>query len=152
MIKENQELHYKNLLSFRGKFTEKDMQKKIKKLDKFINDNNLTITGPKISTTYSLTQSTVDLEILIPVDKEFKETDQFKFKPELKLINALKSTHKGNPQGFNNTVIEMEKYIQDKKLMPITSLYSVNVTEVTCVEDIDKFHTDIFIAINPNIF
>lgn len=41
-------------------------------IESFIKDNNLTVVGPKISTTYSVTQSmtpTMDIEILIPVDK-----------------------------------------------------------------------------------
>ena len=90
--------------------------------------------------------------MLIPIDKEFQETEKYKFKPELKLINALKSVHKGNPQGFNDTVMEIQKYIQDKKLMPITSLYTVNIHEVKRPDDMDKFHAELYVSINPNIF
>ena len=154
MIEEHQEFHANNLLSFRASLTQAEMQKEMQNLEKFINDNNLTIVGPKISTTYSVSQGmvpTMDLEILVPIDKQFKETKEYKFKSELKLVNALKSVHKGNPQGFNNTVIELQKYIQDKKLMPITSLYTVNVHEVKSPEDMDNFNAELYISINPNI-
>lgn len=151
MIEEHKELNINNLLSFRASLTQDEMQN----LEKFINDNNLTIVGPNVSTTYSVTQGivpTMDIEILIPIDKEFQETESYKFKSELKLINALKSVHKGNPQGFNHTVIEIQKYIQDKKLISITSLYIVNIFEVKNPEDMDNFHAELYISINPNIF
>lgn len=154
MIEEHNELNVINLLSFRATLTQAEIQGKMKNAEKFINDNHLTIVGPKISTTYSVTQGivpTMDLEILIPIDNAFKETVEYKFKSEFKLINALKSVHKGNPSGFNNTVMELQKYIKDKNLMPITSLYTVNVHEVNDSEDTDKFHTELYVSINPNI-
>ena len=154
MIEEHKEFNINNLLSFRASLTQDEMQKEMQNLEKFINDNNITIVGSKINTTYSVTQGivpTMDIEMLIPIDKEFQETEKYKFKPELKLINALKSVHKGNPQGFNDTVIEIQKYIQDNKLMSITSLYIVNVFEVKNQEDMDKFHAELYISINPNI-
>ena len=86
MIEEHQEFHANNLLSFRASLTQAEMQKEMQNLEKFITDNNLTILGPKISTTYSVTQGmvpTMDLEILIPIDKQFQETEEYKFKSEL---------------------------------------------------------------------
>lgn len=44
-------------------------------IDLFIKENGLAVVGPKISTTYSVTQAmvpTMDIEILIPVDIEKK--------------------------------------------------------------------------------
>ena len=155
MIEEHKEFNVNNLLSFRASLTQDEMQKEMQNLEKFINDNNLTVVGSKINTTYSVTQGivpTMDIEMLIPIDKEFQETEEYKFKFELKLINALKSVHKGNPQGFNDTVMEIQKYTQDKKLMPITSLYTVNIHEVKRPDDMDKFHAELYVSINPNIF
>lgn len=154
MIQERNEFNINNLLSFRASLTQAEMETEMQNLEKFVNDNNLTIVGPKISTTYSVTQGivpTMDIEILVPIDKYFQETESYKFKSELKLVNALKSVHKGNPQGFNDTVIEIQKYIQDNKLMSITSLYVVNVFEVKNSEDMDKFHAELYVSINPNI-
>lgn len=47
------------------------MQKQINSIDTFINQNELSIVCPKISTTYSITQAMVpsmDVKILIPVN------------------------------------------------------------------------------------
>ena len=77
MIETCQELHLNNLLSFRKTLTQTEVQKEMNDIDSFIKENGLTIVGPKISTTYSITQAivpTMDIEILIPVDKEFNET------------------------------------------------------------------------------
>ena len=154
MIEEHKEFIVNNLLSFRASLTQDEMQKEMQNLEKFINDNNLTIVGPKISTTYSVTQGivpTMDIEILIPIDKYFQETESYKFKSEIKLINALKSVHKGNSEGLNNTFIEIQKYIQSNKLMAITSLYTVNICEVKNPADMDKFHVELYVSINPNV-
>ena len=72
MIETGQEIYLTNLLSFRKQLTQTEVQKEMNSIESFIKDNNLTVVGPKISTTYSVTQSmtpTMDIEILIPVDK-----------------------------------------------------------------------------------
>ena len=154
MIEENQELRIKNLLSFRDTIAQSEMQSTITAIEKFITEKSLKAVGPKITTTYSISQAmtpTMDLEILIPINRSFESTEKYKFKPELKITNALKSVHKENPQEFNNSVMEIQKYIQDNKLMPITSLYTVTINEVKNSNDMDKFHAELFISINPNI-
>ena len=78
MLETNQEFYCKNLLSFRKTLTQNEMQKEFNSIDTFIKENGLTIVGPKISTTYSIIQAMVpsmDVEILIPVNKEFNDTD-----------------------------------------------------------------------------
>ncbi|WP_242849771.1 hypothetical protein [Clostridium sp. C8] len=88
MIEIGQELYLKNLLSFRKQLTQAEVQKEMNDIDNFIKKNNLTIVGPKISTTYSVTQAmmpTMDIEVLIPVDKEFTETNMYKLKKNLNL-------------------------------------------------------------------
>ena len=155
MLETNQEFYCKNLLSFRKTLTQDEMQKEFNSIDTFIKENGLTIVGPKISTTYSITQAMVpsmDVEILIPVNKEFNDTDIYKFKKEIKLVNCLKISHKGNPMIFQNSVMSMQKYIEENKLMPISTLYTVNIKEVKTQEEIDTYEADAYISINPNIF
>lgn len=85
LIEEQVELYYKNLLSFIETLTQDELQNKMKELDSFIKNNNLLVVGPKISTTYSVNETmnpTMDIEILIPIDKSFKDNEKFKFKPE----------------------------------------------------------------------
>ena len=154
MAETNRELYYKNLLSSRKTLTQDELQKEFNSIDTFIKENGLTIVGPKISTTYSITQamvSSMDVEILIPVNKEFNDTDIYKFKKEIKLVNCLKINHKGNPMIFQNSVMSMQKYIEENKLMPISTLYTVNIKEVKTKEEIDNYEADAYISISPNI-
>ena len=130
------------------------MQQEILKIEEFIKNNNLKVTGPKISTTFSVSQAmvpTMDIEILVPVDKKFSETNDYKFKKELKLTNCLKTSHKGNPMTFQNTVMELQKYIEENKLIPISTLYTVTIQEAKTQEELDNFHADAYISISPNI-
>lgn len=154
LIEEHVELYYKNLISFRKTITQNELQNEMEDLNSFINQNNLTIVGPKISTTYSINQTmnpTMDIEILIPIDKSFKDNEKFKFKPELKLVNAIKYVYKGNPKNLNNSIVQIQNYIEAKNLIPITSLYTINMFEAKNLQDMNKFSVELYLGINPNI-
>lgn len=154
MIKNNQELHLKNLLSFRRNLTQSELQKELIDIDSFIKENGLTVIGPKISTTYSITQSmmpTMDIEILIPVDKTFNENHMYNLKKELKLTNCLKFEHRGNPQSMQQNILLIQQYIKDNGLIPISSLYTVNLNEVKTQDELENYEADLYLSINPNI-
>lgn len=154
MIETAQELYLNNLLSFRKTLTQNEVQKEMNNIDSFIKEKGLTIVGPKISTTYSVTQAmipTMDIEILIPVDKEFDETDMYKLKKEFKLTNCLKVKHCGNPQGIQQNILLMQQYIKEKALIPISSLYTVNINEIKTQDELDKYEADIYLSISSNI-
>ena len=154
MIETGQELYFSNLLSFRKQLTQAGVQNEINNVEDFIEENNLKVVGPKISTTYLVTQTMIpimDIEILIPVDKEFTETNMYKLKKEFKLTNCLKASHKGNPMTFQNTIITLQKFIQDNKLIPISSLYTINIKEARTQEEMENFQAEAYISISPNI-
>ncbi|WP_242849770.1 hypothetical protein [Clostridium sp. C8] len=52
---------------------------------------------------------------------------------------------------FQNTIINLQKHIQDNKLMPISSLYTVNIKEAKTPEEMDNFQTEAYVSISPNI-
>ena len=111
-------------------------------IDNFIKENGLKVVAPKLSTTFSVTQAMVpsmDIEILIPLDNQFNDTDKYKCKNEFKLTNCLQISHKGNPMTFQNTIMNLQKYIEDNKLMPISSLYTVNIKEAKTKEEMENF-------------
>lgn len=154
MLETNQELYLDNLLSFRKTLTQNEVQKEMNDINSFIKENGLTIVGPKISTTYSATQTmipTMDIEILIPVNSEFLENDVYKFKKEFKLTNCLKVKHRGNPQGMQQDILLIQQYIKEKSLIPISSLYTVNLNEIKTQDELDKYEADIYLSISPNI-
>ena len=154
MIKLGKDLYFKNLLSFRKTLTQNEIQKEMNDIDNFIKENGLKVVGPKLSTTFSVTQAMVpsmDIEILIPLNDQFNDDDKYKCKNEFKLTNCLQISHKGNPMTFQNTIINLQKYIEDNKLMPISSLYTINIKEAKTKEEMENFHADAYISVSPNI-
>ena len=146
MIKSGQELHVKKLLSFRKEITENEMEVENAKLYNFIKTEGLEVVGPKISTTHRVSEGpekVIDFEILIPVD--------YKFKKELKLVNCLQVTHIGNPIDFQSKILALQTYIRENRLMPLSNLYTVSIKEARKPEEMEKFQTKSYIAINPNI-
>ena len=92
-----------------------------------------------------------DMEILIPVDNSFKDTDMYKFKKEITLTNCIKINYRGNPNNFQNSIITLQQYIQENKLVPISSLYTVNIKDIATKEDIENFEADAYVSIILNI-
>lgn len=154
MIKSGQELHVKKLLSFRKEITENEMEVENAKLYNFIKTEGLEVVGPKISTTHRVSEGpekVIDFEILIPVDRAFESTADYKFKKELKLVNCLQVTHIGNPIDFQSKILALQTYIRENRLMPLSNLYTVSIKEARKPEEMEKFQTKSYIAINPNI-
>ena len=58
-------------------------------------------------------------------------------------------SYKGNPNGLQEACNELNKYIIDNKLQPITVGY--NVTKKIDPLDINNAEIDVYVGINPNI-
>jgi effector-binding domain-containing protein len=155
LILENQELMLNNLISLRKKMTQQEMTQELQKIGQIIKENNATKCGPIITSTFAIEQGymgqVMDIEILIPVDKELSLGNSLNFKKQFCLINALKISHIGNPSLLQNTYNELNKYINDNNLQTITSAYAVTVKDIADISKIDEAIVDIYIGINPNI-
>lgn len=154
MITLDNKLEFENLLSFRSKVTQQGIQEEMKSIELFIKTNGLKKIGPTITTTYAIQQAmipTMDIEVLIPIEGQPVSNNKYLFKDKFKLINALKISHTGNPTSLQQTVSEIQKFIQDKKLQPITSLYNVTVKEAKTAEELNDVQIDMYVGINPNI-
>lgn len=153
MILYGQELRFENLISLRKKLPQKDLNSELAKLHQFLIDNGAKKSGPIITATFNIEQAIdpiMDMEILIPIDKQIEGQDKYKFKKELLLTNAVKATHKGNPSTLQNTYNEINMFIQQNNLQPITSAYSVTIKDVKDISEIDNFEMNIYVGINPN--
>jgi effector-binding domain-containing protein len=153
MILENQELRLNNLISLRKKMTQQDMPSEIATLEQYLKDYGATKTGPIITSTFSIVQAivpTMDMEILIPIDKEIEESEVFKLKREFILTNAIKAIHKGNPMMLQNTFNEINSYMQLNSLQPISSAYNVTINDAKDMSEIDSVEIHVYVGINPN--
>jgi effector-binding domain-containing protein len=154
-IKTNQELIMENILSLRNRMTQKQLQQEMINIGKFIQENSIKKSGSVVTTTFLVEeedgQQVFDIEILVPLDSVIEPTTKYNFKKLFHLKHAVCITHKGNPQGIQNTLNEMIKYINENRLQQITSAYNVNVKELKQGDSLDDFIVDIYIGVNPSI-
>ncbi|WP_139906155.1 transcriptional regulator [Clostridium thermarum] len=127
----------------------------MKKLGEYVKEKGAEKNGPVITATFGVKKNgfdqVFDMEILVPLNKEIDSENEYKLKKKFYLTNALKITHVGNPMMLQNTYNDLNRYIQEKSVQPITAAYNVTVKEVTDTSKMDEVVVDIYIGINPNI-
>lgn len=148
-IKENQELKLNNLLSYRGKILQSELESIGRDMELKINGRGAKRTAYPIMATYGIDGEFIDMEILIPVSNEIESIGEYKFKKELKIVNAVMMSYKGNPAGLQDACNELNKYIETNKLQPITVGY--NVTQSVDIHNIENTVSNMYVGINPNI-
>ena len=145
----------KNVISYRAKMTQKEMNIAMNRLMTLINDNGLTQSGYITTSTFSIEKvgsiELIDIEILCPVDKICRLPQEYTFKPVFRLANAVKITHKGDPVNLQETANLLISYINENKLTPITSMYNVTVREPKSPVDVDNMVVDMYIGVSDNI-
>lgn len=101
MIKENQQLILENVLSFRDKMTQQQMQKEMVKIGQLLKRLDVRKNGPIVTATYSVEQigneQVMDIEILISLDRKVELPKEYTLKPIIKIVNALYIRHEGHP-------------------------------------------------------
>lgn len=148
-IKENQELKLNNLISYRGRIRQSELESIGKDIDLKINEKGAKRVSYPIMATYGVDGEYIDIEILIPIDKVIEDIDNYIFKQEIKIVNAVMMTYKGNPLGMQNAFNELNQYIEKEKLQPITVGY--NVTQYINPINTEDTVSNIYVGINPNI-
>ena len=150
-----QSYEMKNVISYRAKMTQKEMNIAMNRLMTLINDNGLTQSGYITTSTFSIEKvdstELIDIEILCPVDKICRLPQEYTFKPVFRLANAVKITHKGDPVNLQETANLLISYINENKLTPITSMYNVTVREPKSPVDVDNMVVDMYIGVSDNI-
>jgi len=92
----------------------------------------------------------MDAEILVPLNKEIPVPSGYVWKPQFLLTNAVKLHHVGHPSALQNSINELNAYITQHQLVPITSGYNVTVKEARTPLDLDAMEIDIYVGVNPN--
>lgn len=144
-----------NVISYRAKMTQKEMNIAMNRLMTLIKDNGLVKNGYITTSTFSIEKAgnteLVDIEILCPVDKICRLPQEYTFKPVFRLANAVKITHKGDPVNLQETANLLISYINENKLTPITYMYNVTVREPKSPVDVDNMVVDMYIGVSDNI-
>ena len=154
-IQTNQLYEMKNVISYRAKMTQQEVNDVMNRMGTFIQENGLNKSGCVTTTTFTVENTggtqLMDIEILCPVDKACDVPQGFTFKHEFRLSNAAKITHKGNPANMQESVNKLIGYLNHNKLTPVTSLYNVTVNEPKTPMDIDNMVVDMYIGVTDNI-
>ena len=148
-IKTEQIFEMHNVLSFRGKLTENEVEQIGRDMELQIATMNAKRIGNPVMATFKIDGHIRDVEIIIPIDKKVDNIGEYIFKDKIKIVNALMLSYKGNPNGLNEACNELNKYIVDNNLQPITVGY--NVTKKIDPFDINNSEVDVYVGINPNI-
>lgn len=148
-IKENQELDILNLLSYRGKVSQAEFESIGKEMEKYIQETGAKRAGNPITATYAVEGEIVDMEILIPIDKKIEAIGKFAFKNQIKITNAVVASYTGHPMGLQDACMQLNQYIMDNKLQPLTVGY--NVTKKTDMLSPEQTEIDVYVGINQNI-
>ena len=154
-IKANQEFKMENVLSIRKKMSQPEIQQVLSDIGNTIKEASANKSGPVVTTTFGMEQTPtgpiLDMEILVPLDKEVTVQEPYIFKPIFDLKYAVYARHEGNPQLLQNTLNQMMAYIKENKLSQITSVYSVNIKELKQGDSMDDMVTDLYIGVNPSV-
>lgn len=149
-IIERQELIMENLLSFRGKITQKQMQEEMNRIGETLQSHGLKKNGAIVTATYAVEQSSegplMDIEILVPIDRKMDLPNRYTFKPLLKLVNALNIRHIGHPRTLANTINRLNEYIIRKNIHVITATYNVTVKEARSEDEINDMVIDVYVG------
>lgn len=148
-IKENQELQVANLLSYRGKVRQAEIENIGQEMESYIQNAGAKRVGDPITATYAIEGDTIDIELLMQIDMSIDSTDKFVFKSQIKIINAVVVAYKGHPIGLQDACNQLNQYIMEHKLQPITVGY--NVTKKTDILNLENTEIDVYVGISPNI-
>lgn len=153
-ILEHRTLEMHDLLSYRSKMTQQELVEKSKEIEEIIVRSGASKNGCTVTTTFSVEQGPngpiLDMEILVPLDREIPVPQGYVWKPEFLLTNALMMKHIGNPAGLQESVQALNQFILDHGLVPISTGYNVTVREAKTPMELDSMEVDIYVGISPN--
>lgn len=115
----------------------------------YVQDAGRKRVGIPITATYGVEGDIVDVELLMPVDKSMESIDKFVFKNKIKIVNAVVACYTGNPIGLQEACNQLNQYIIEHKLQPITVGY--NVTKKMDMLSPENTEIDVYVGISPNI-
>ncbi|MBP3754098.1 MAG: hypothetical protein J6I66_04505 [Lachnospiraceae bacterium] len=148
-IKEKQELHIDNLICYRGIKRQDEIGLVVQEMETYIREVGARRIGDLITATHSIEGNGVDFEVFMPIDRRVDSSDTFAYKRQILIVNAVVASFKGYPAGFQEVYNQLNKYIAEHELKPITTGYVVSKS--TDKASSESVEIDIYVGINPNI-
>lgn len=154
-ILEGQTLELHNVLSYRAKMTQQELAAKSREIEELLQRSGAKRTANPVTATFAVEQGlqgpVMDIELLLPLDREIALPEGYVWKPYFLLTNAVVVRHIGNPATMQMTVNAINEYIAEHHLTPITPGYNVTVKEAKSPLELDEMIVDIYVGISPNV-
>lgn len=151
-IELEKELCLTNVLSLRKLMTESQVQEEIIRIYKLLSNYGVKKNGSMVTTTFSMENLNgiqhLDMEILVPIDKEFDVSNEYTFKKAFKITNAIHLIHGQETVTLQESVECIQEFIKSNKLVPITPIYYVYQEDITSACGLNF---ELFIGISPNL-
>jgi len=152
-INEKKELRLANLVSIRRKMSQRELTEEVKNVKELISHSGHKA-GDLVTATFAAEKNEkgeviMDVEILCPVDNEISVMQPYILKKELYITNALMSEFSGPASGISSVYNEINKYIMDHNLQPVTAAYTVN--KFGSAANGSKADIAVYVGINPNV-
>ena len=104
-IKTGQTLELDNVLTFRGKLTQVEVQQIGKEMESKILAANAKLVGNPIMATFEIDGMKMDIELICPIDKKIDSIEGYVYKEKIRIVNAVKMFYKGNPNGLQENQV-----------------------------------------------
>ena len=154
-IRENQTLELRKVLSYRAKMTQQELALKSQEIERLLQECGAKRTAPPITATFAVEQSAqgpvMDIELLLPLDREIAPPEGYAWKPRFLLTNAVVARHVGSPATMQQSANAINAYILEHHLTPITTGYNVTVKEAKTPQELDDMVVDIYVGVSPNV-
>ena len=127
---EQQYLNFENVLSYRTRVDIRRLDAILKFVEKNIDALGLIVTGNTLFTVLETVKDEnkciVGIEILIPVDKAFESSEQYVYKPEFRLVNAVSARFCCPYSDIDSANASLNEYLDTNNLKAISSIYYMN--------------------------
>ena len=154
VIETGKSLGLENVLSLRKKMTQPEVQQEMIRIGQYLKEKGIKKNGPVVTATFAMEQvegqPLLDMETLVPMDKQVDLGGEYRLKKVFHLVNAVYARHEGNPNLLQNTLNQVVQYMRDHGLRQITTAYNVNVKELRSGESPESMVVDVYIGLDPS--
>ena len=121
-----------NLVSFRKKMPQEEINIEIEKLGNFLESKGINRNGPMITRTLGIeiidNKYNVDMELMIPVDKKTELPQDYEMKDVFQLTDAVYVRHQGNLSNLQDTYNQAIAYMQSNNRI-VKSAYNFYIND-----------------------
>lgn len=127
---EQQYLDFENVLSYRTRVDINRLDAILEFAEENIDALGLRATGNTLFTVFEKVKDNnkciLGIEILIPVDKAFESNEQYVYKPEFRLVNAVSARFCCPYSDIDSANASLIEYLDTNNLKAISSIYYMN--------------------------